>query len=353
MSLSLHLNVCIITQQIGQVYSGPGVHATNLAESLAADGHRVWVIAPQSQQPRDSKAYQFIPVPNPLFAGNQARWISLSVSFAKAIDQLSRQESLSLLHFTDAREVLFCRSKLPCIGNINDTYSAELKPLTYYKAHYRDWLVRWLYYQVNHRLEARALVRHKIILANSQYTARVIMRQYPASAHRTQVCYKSIRSERYSHALDLRRSLGSHPPRVLFVGGNMQRKGILNLLHAVPLVVDQIPKVEFWIVGQDPSIPYLIEQTRQMGVEGRVRFLGWKSQEELVEIYSQVNVFAMPSLTEAFGLVFLEAMAAGVPVIGTTVGGNTGDYSGPRKWSSGLRWTARCISGGDRANYPG
>ncbi len=51
------------------------------------------------------------------------------------------------------------------------------------------------------------------------------------------------------------------------------------------------------------------------------KFLGWKSQKDLVEIYAQSSAFVMPSLTEALGVAFLEAMAAGVPVVGTSVGG--------------------------------
>jgi glycosyltransferase involved in cell wall biosynthesis len=46
-----------------------------------------------------------------------------------------------------------------------------------------------------------------------------------------------------------------------------------------------------------------------------------QSQDELLNLYAQADIFVMPSLTEAFGVVFLEAMAAGLPVIGTRVGG--------------------------------
>jgi glycosyltransferase involved in cell wall biosynthesis len=57
------------------------------------------------------------------------------------------------------------------------------------------------------------------------------------------------------------------------------------------------------------------------GVEASFRFWGWKSQAELLDFYAQADVFVMPSLVEAFGVVFLEAMASGIPVIGTRAGG--------------------------------
>ena len=59
---------------------------------------------------------------------------------------------------------------------------------------------------------------------------------------------------------------------------------------------------------------------RRTRVSQNVEFAGWKSQEHLLGYYQRATVFAMPSLTEALGVTFLEAMAAGVPVIGTNVG---------------------------------
>jgi glycosyltransferase involved in cell wall biosynthesis len=59
----------------------------------------------------------------------------------------------------------------------------------------------------------------------------------------------------------------------------------------------------------------------KLGVSNQFHFLGWKSPDDLIDLYAQSTLYVMPSLTEAFGIVFLEAMAAGLPVIGTSVGG--------------------------------
>ncbi len=56
-------------------------------------------------------------------------------------------------------------------------------------------------------------------------------------------------------------------------------------------------------------------------VRDHFQFLGWRSQTELQEIYSQCDIFAMPSLVEALGVVFLEALAAGLVPVATKVGG--------------------------------
>lgn len=101
----------------------------------------------------------------------------------------------------------------------------------------------------------------------------------------------------------------------------MQRKGVPDLVRAARQVRSIFPNCEFWLVGNDPHIPYLKTLAQDMGVADHFFFLGWKSQLELATIYAQADVFAMPSLTEAFGVVFLEAMAAGLPVIGSSTGG--------------------------------
>ncbi len=315
------LSICVVAQQVGRVFSGPGVHAGNLVRSLAADGHRVTVVAPLDQRPPGELPYRFVAVARPLLAGNQARWVSLSLAFGRALRRLEQSERFDLVHFTDGREALFSPAKAPRLGNVNDTYSAELHSLAYYRRHYGDWLARWLYYNFVHLAERRILPRLQAVLANSRYTAGVLAAQYPLDPARLHVCYKSVDAAFYAPALARRASLPPHPPRVLFVGGNFQRKGLPDMVRAAPRVLKTLPGCEFWIAGKDASQPAMVKLCQEQGVEGAFRFLGWKSQAELVELYAQADVFAMPSLTEAFGVVFLEAMAAGVPVVGTRVGG--------------------------------
>jgi glycosyltransferase involved in cell wall biosynthesis len=101
----------------------------------------------------------------------------------------------------------------------------------------------------------------------------------------------------------------------------MQRKGLPILIDAASRVLEGFPETEFWIAGKDKAEPYMRSLCRQAGVSERFRFLGWQSQDDLLKLYAQADIFVMPSLTEAFGVVFLEAMASGLPVIGTRVGG--------------------------------
>ena len=315
------LSVVVATQQIGSVISGIGLHAQNLVEYLLGDGYQVCVIAPEDQRPPGKLPYPFVSVPPPVAGNTQARWVSLSISFARELGRLQRQHSFDLVHFTDGREALFCRSNVPMVGNINDTYAATIKPLSFYHHYFDDWLLRWGYYRFVHACEPVALRRLQAVIANSNYTARVMAEAYHIPEQRLHVCHKSIATERYATTLALREQASPHPPRVLFVGGNMQRKGLPILIDAASRVLEGFPETEFWIAGKDKAEPYMRSLCRQAGVSERFRFLGWQSQDDLLKLYAQADIFVMPSLTEAFGVVFLEAMASGLPVIGTRVGG--------------------------------
>jgi glycosyltransferase involved in cell wall biosynthesis len=73
------------------------------------------------------------------------------------------------------------------------------------------------------------------------------------------------------------------------------------------------------LVGDGPERPVAVREARRLGVEDRVTFLGKHAAVE--ELLSSADLFLLPSESESFGLAALEAMACGVPVIGTHVGG--------------------------------
>jgi glycosyltransferase involved in cell wall biosynthesis len=314
-------SICVVTQQYHSVISGIGLHARNLVARLIADGHAVVVLAPEDQRPSSGETLSFVGVPPPLFAGSQARWLSLAWSFSRALRVLERVQVFDLIHFTDARESLFCDLRSPAVGNVNDTYAADVASPGYYRRHYEDWLSRWAYYRFVKLAETVALPRLPGIIANSQHTCKTIASQYRLRADRLHVCYKAIDPARFAPVLQARAQVDPHPARVLFVGGNMQRKGLPTLIQAAAGVLAKLPDTEFWVVGQDRAIPHMEALCRSAGVDASFRFWGGKSQAELLDFYARADVFVMPSLVEAFGVVFLEAMASGIPVISARAGG--------------------------------
>ena len=120
-------------------------------------------------------------------------------------------------------------------------------------------------------------------------------------------------------AAEIRREAGQ--PIVLFVGRLVPYKGVDVLLEALKGV-----DAAALIVGDGPLRAALEAQARALGVAEPVRFLGSVADEELAALYRACDVFVLPSVTrqEAFGVVQLEAMAAGKPVVSTDLGTGVG-----------------------------
>ena len=94
------------------------------------------------------------------------------------------------------------------------------------------------------------------------------------------------------------------------------------LVDAFKLIADEFPQVDLLIAGGGPDTKALRERITASGLSNRVELIGVKSRDELRSLYKMALLFAMPSRSEeAQGLVFLEAMAAGKPVVGTAIGG--------------------------------
>jgi phosphatidylinositol alpha-1,6-mannosyltransferase len=111
---------------------------------------------------------------------------------------------------------------------------------------------------------------------------------------------------------------------VLIVGRWSQSeryKGADDLIEAIAQLRDSLPNLHLAAVGAGDDLPRLREIARAAGVADRVSFLEALTQEEIAACYARCEVFALPSTGEGFGLVFLEAMAFGKPVIGADSGG--------------------------------
>ena len=98
-------------------------------------------------------------------------------------------------------------------------------------------------------------------------------------------------------------------------------KGIDIVIQALPKVLEAVPHASLVVVGDGDQRPQLEDLADRLGVGQKVRFVGHVEERELREFYRQAELFVMPSRQEGFGLVFLEAMAFGKPVVGGAVGG--------------------------------
>lgn len=120
--------------------------------------------------------------------------------------------------------------------------------------------------------------------------------------------------------------LGAFPARkVLFMAWLQKEKGVLDLVQAMPEVLRSVPEASFVIAGRGiagSETPESIERlAHRLGVAHALRFAGWVNGEQKNRLLRQCDLFALPSYCEGLPVALLEAMAWGVPVVATQVGG--------------------------------
>lgn len=116
-------------------------------------------------------------------------------------------------------------------------------------------------------------------------------------------------------------------PLLLYIGRLVEEKGVADLLHATALLRAEQPHLTTLIVGEGQDRADLEALARQLGIQHNTHFTGWIDSDAIPAHYAAADAFIGPSRTaangwiEAQGLTFLEAMAAGTPVIATRSGG--------------------------------
>jgi glycosyltransferase involved in cell wall biosynthesis len=114
---------------------------------------------------------------------------------------------------------------------------------------------------------------------------------------------------------------------ILFVGRLAEKKGLEYLIKAMPDVIRKFRNAKLLVIGKGPTENKLKQLTKKLNLDRKIIFLGKMSNEQLPKYYASSDVFVGPSIitksgdTEGLGIVFLEAISSGIPVIGTNVGG--------------------------------
>lgn len=108
---------------------------------------------------------------------------------------------------------------------------------------------------------------------------------------------------------------------ILLVGRLVAQKGVDVALRALVAVLSRCPQARLVVAGDGDQALYLQRTARYLGVASHVEWVGWQSADALVALYQQANVVLVPSRYEPFGIVALEAMACGRPVVASRTGG--------------------------------
>jgi len=175
------------------------------------------------------------------------------------------------------------------------------------------------------RLAYRAVSRVALMIAVSEDLRRFVVEQTGVSARRIRVIHNGINpagpvSEETRACLRAELEIRDGERVVLAVGNLYGVKGHRYLLEAAPSIFAECPSTVFLIAGRGECETALREQARSLGLDTRVRFLGFR--RDVPALLAISDVFVQPSLSEGLSIAILEAMAAARPVVTTRVGGN-------------------------------
>jgi glycosyltransferase involved in cell wall biosynthesis len=121
---------------------------------------------------------------------------------------------------------------------------------------------------------------------------------------------------------NIKESLNVKNKKIIGVVGRLRKeKGQATLLKSMKIVLKELPDTVLLVVGDGPDRGNLERMTNELGINGCVKWLGQRDPDEVIELYSVMDIVAVPSLFEGFGLSAAEAMAAGKPVIASDVDG--------------------------------
>jgi len=185
-----------------------------------------------------------------------------------------------------------------------------------------------LIYRIFKPLIKKIWIEAELVLANSRELARLAKKTLPELD--LKIIYNGVDlKEFYPAQPSLNLSLGKGEKmevggqiKILTVSRLTKRKGIDYLLGAIKkLRSDQKKKVKLTIVGEGEEKENLVSLTKKLGLKDIVKFLGLVPHQNLPEIYRRHDIFVLSSLAEGMSNTLLEALASGLPVIASRVGG--------------------------------
>ena len=168
----------------------------------------------------------------------------------------------------------------------------------------------WIY-----NIERMGFEKADSIIAVSNYTKRILTEHYGIRPEKIRVIHNASRSVRDPLPSRPTAKQAKSAPLVLFLGRLALQKGATHFLDMAARVHALRPEVQFVVAGEGPLLPELVEQSCRLGLQENIVFAGKVSSTEASSLYAKADCFVMPSLSEPFGLVALEAASHGTPVI--------------------------------------
>jgi glycosyltransferase involved in cell wall biosynthesis len=282
------------------VFGGLGTHVVGLSTALASLGVRVDLFVPARggyQDPPPAVTLHPIPTQLPESDSGAGYWIEFGRA---AVNRASQLQPFSLVHCHDWMTAVAGAGMRSRFGSPL-VFSVHLPQLTH----------------PHLELELLGLTMAAGDIVYSHAMRRELEQRYNGAAE-CQVLRNGIDTDRYQPPPGNRRP---DCPVVLFAGRLVPGKGADVLLRAFPALLDRLPEARLVIAGDGDEILFLQRLGRHLGLPPRLEFVGWQTGDDLLRLYQEATAVVVPSRYEPFGLVAIEAMSCGRPVIASDTGG--------------------------------
>lgn len=312
------IRVCRIIGRLN--IGGPAIHAVGLTKGLRARGYETVLVAGQEGvregSMRDLAAEHGV---EPWFVpelGREIRPARDLVALLKLL-QLFRQQRPTIVHTHTAKAGTLGRlaAKLARVPITIHTFHGHTFHGYFSRGATRAFLA----------IERRLAMTTTGIVAVSEGQRHDLLRLKIGSPDKVVVIPLGLELDGLLRADlrrgDLRRRLGVSPgvPLIGIIARLVPIKDIATFLEAAADLHRSRPDVQFVIVGDGELWSPLTKQARTLGLDGCAHFLGW--QRDLLPIYADLDLVALSSINEGTPVSLIEAMAAGLPVVATRVGG--------------------------------
>jgi glycosyltransferase involved in cell wall biosynthesis len=315
--------------------SGIANHVSILAEALGNVGNKVVIVHIRPAYTDEKERFQKTIISNqillltykaalPKWINNlfKSKWtvidflLKLQCMFiaARNLKKIKNEYNLQVIetssYFSLCYFYLFTNPKIPVIIRASTTFLQMMD--NYYP--FKSRLYRSIGY-----IEIMMLKKSKYLITHANDHAAELKQLYKLSSKDFHII---------PHGIDLPTAPSplfktTRPLKVLYVGRLEYRKGIDILLQAIPLIIKKYPDTVFKLIGIDENKAYehKFQEENAANFKSKVTFIGLLDKQALDKAYSDCDIFVAPSRYESFGLIYIEAMSYGKPVIGCKVGG--------------------------------
>jgi glycosyltransferase involved in cell wall biosynthesis len=279
------------------IFGGLGTHVTCVTAALA-DSVTFELFVPEQEDYRETDPSVHIhQVPASGAQTNTEYWLR----YCQAAALIAKRDGISV-------DLIHCHDWMTVLAGVN--LREVLGVPLIYSVHLPQTL------KPTRDLENLGLVGADLVLINSEAVRReLVARQL--TLRQISIVPNGVDLAEFRPSLDWPRDDGY----VLFVGRLVAQKGVDLLLRAFGVLLRHCPEARLVIVGDGDLELYLRRVAHYLGFPHRVTFVPWQTGSALVELFQKAQVVVMPSYYEPFGIVALEAMACGRPVIASRVGG--------------------------------